>query len=271
MKIFIIGASGFIGSNLALHLSKYSVGYFRRYYNNVKIQLERYQPDWVINCAAEIYNKDNMWTANVELLRDTLEWVRSNKKSKLIHLGSSSEYGVYDRPTKETDLTLATDVYGVTKSIGTQLCKLYASEYGVDVTVIRPYSPYGPGEASTRLFPKLWQSFKHKRPMTLVQGVHDFCHIDDFVRAVEIIMLSNKRIAGDVVNVSSGVQSTNKEVYEYFKNVFGTNGSVTEVADFCTPKVWQANISYVCDQYGWIPEISLKDGIEKFINKAVYE
>lgn len=271
MKIFITGATGFVGSNLVSYFSNHIVSCFDRNTNNLQHQLDQFQPEWIINCAAEIYNKDIMWSANVELAKVCLDWIKHNPKSKLIHLGSSSEYGAVDHPTSEQDPILAVDMYGITKGIATQLCKTYALTYGVDVIVIRPYSLYGPGERSHRLFPKLWQAFKYNRSMELVQGVHDFVYIDDFSRAVEIFMNSEKRIPGDVINIGSGIQTSNAEVLRHFRNITGIDGPVKEIEKFCTPKVWQANIEHAKTHYNWNPTTPIVEGIEKFINKAFYE
>lgn len=271
MKIFITGATGFVGSNLVNYFSEHTVGCFNRYSNNLNNQLDQFQPEWIINCAAEIYNKENMWSSNVELTKVCLDWIKSNPNTKFIHIGSSSEYGSVDHPTSETDPILAVDMYGITKGIATQLCRTYALTYGVDVIVVRPYSLYGPGERSHRLFPKLWQAFKYNRSMELVQGVHDFVYIDDFNSAIEIFMNSEKRIVGDIINIGSGIQTSNAEVLRHFKNLTGIEGPVKELEKFCTPKVWQANIDHAKQHYGWKPTICISEGIEKFLKKAFYE
>lgn len=272
MKILITGGTGFIGSNLVQHFKDHEVHQYRRSSSDLQANLDWIRPDWIINCAAEIYNKDEMWASNVELTRDCLDWIKDHPETKMIHIGSSSEYGpVNNRPSVETDPIQAIDMYSGTKGIATVLCQTYAATYGVDVVTIRPYSPYGPGEKPHRLFPKLWQAFKLDRPMELVQGVHDFCYIDDFVNAVETIMSNEFRGRGDVVNISSGTQTTNAEVLTIFQQLTGKEGNVTMVDRFVTPAVWQANINYAYQRYGWRPSTTLEQGIAKFLEKAHYE
>lgn len=271
MKIFITGATGFIGSNLAKYFFNENVREYQRFSTNIKKQLDEFHPDWIINCGAEIYDVENMWSANVELVKDILDWIKIHSHTKLIHMGSSSEYGSCDQPTKETDPIKATDMYGSTKGIATLLCVAYAKSFNLDAVVVRPYSPYGPGERDRRLFPKLWQSFKINLPMQLVQGVHDFVYIDDFVEAVDCIMKSKNRTFGDIVNIGSGAQTTNEEVFEVFKKVTGLNGSVTLLDKFCTPKMWQADINHIRDVYGWTPKTSLEKGVKQFLEIANYE
>lgn len=270
MKIFLTGSSGFIGSNIASFFKKETVFCYRRG-DSLLTQLDSFRPDWIINCAAEIYDQSKMWSSNVLIVKDCLDWIVENPNTCMIQLGSSSEYGPVDRPTSEKDSISATDMYGTTKGIATSLCKSYCQTHDLDVVVIRPYSPFGPGESARRLFPKLWQSFKHNRPMNLVNGVHDFCYIDDFVNAVYNVMSSNKRIRGDIINISSGVQTSNFEVLECFRSITGLFGAVTLIDKFCTPKVWQADISHAREHYGWKPTISLDKGISLFWEKSYYE
>lgn len=271
MKIFITGSTGFVGSNLVSYFKEYKVVGFQRNGSDLKSQLDFFRPDWIINCAAEIYNESSMWSTNVEFAKTCVEWIMSNQSTKMIQIGSSSEYGVHDYPTSEASALRATDIYGSTKAIASMLCVSHAKTFDLDIVVVRPYSLFGPKEGSHRLFPKLWKSFKHNKPMQLVEGVHDFCYIDDFVRAINTIMFSENRTSGDVVNISSGVQSSNSEVLNCFKSISGTDGAVTKLDKFCTPKVWQADITHIKDRYGWTPSISLEDGIEMFLNKANYE
>jgi nucleoside-diphosphate-sugar epimerase len=107
--------------------------------------------------------------------------------------------------------------------------------------------------------------------MTLVDGIHDFCYIDDFVQAVAMIATSDQRTPGEIVNVSSGVQTTNHEVYEIFKRITGHAGAVALKDDWVTPNVWAANIHKAINKFGWRPQYTIEQGIEKFLAEANYE
>lgn len=269
MKIFITGSTGFIGQNLAKFYQQNSVFEYKRGMV-LSDELKRFDPDIVINCAAEIYNVDYMWTVNVLITKQCLDYCVVNKK-QFVQLGSSSEYGTVNRPSRESDPIQVETSYAGTKGIATLMCQTAAKEYAVDVVVVRPYSPYGPGERSHRLFPALWRAFKLNRPMDLVMGVHDFLYIDDFVMAVDSIIHNTARQPGEIINISSGQQYSNSEVLEIFKNLTQVDAPVNIVNKFVTPTTWCADITHITNKYGWRPTISLEQGIAKFLEQAQYE
>lgn len=270
MKIFITGSSGFVGNSLVNFYEDDDVFKYKR--ENLVSRLEYFKPDLIINTAAEIYNASKMWDSNVLLTKDCLDYCVKNNNTTLIHIGSSSEYGPnYKRPTNETDALDPIDMYSGTKGIATTLCQTYGRTHSLDVTVIRPYSLYGPGEKPHRLFPNLWLSFKKGSHVNLINGVHDFCYIDDFVQAVDVVVKSDKRIAGDILNVSSGVETTNYEVLKTFQKVSEKQGNVTFVNKFGTQKTWQSDISKIKNKYGWKPKVLLEEGVKLFLERAYYE
>jgi nucleoside-diphosphate-sugar epimerase len=271
MKIFITGSTGFIGSNLVQFYKDHEIFEFKRYMN-IEGKLDYFKPDLIINCAAEIYDKTAMWKVNVELTRACLEFCVEHPNTKMIQLGSSSEYGYnYSRATMESDAINPVDMYAGTKGIATTLCQTYGHVYKTDVVTLRPYSPYGPGERPHRLFPNLWRSFKLDRPMDLVLGVHDFCYIDDFISALDIVAQSERRVPGEVLNVSSGIQTSNVEVLEAFRTVTGKVGNVNIVNKFVTPSTWRCDNTKIKLKYGWSPKINLEQGIKLFLERAQYE
>ena len=270
MKIYILGSTGFIGQNLVKRYSNEDVVEHQRHFN-LLAKLDWFQPDVIINCAAEIYNPDSMYDVNVKLVKDCLDYCKEYPTTQFIQLGSSSEYGIVNRPTCEQDSIQVDNMYSGTKGVATLLCQTYAKQFNIDVQIIRPYSPYGPGERSHRLFPALWRAFKLNSPMTLAMGVHDFCYIDDFVAAVDLIIGHELRIPGEIINVSSGEQQSNSTVLETFRRITGIQGNVEVTNKFTTPPVWIANITHVTQKYNWTPKFSLEAGIVKFLEEANYE
>jgi nucleoside-diphosphate-sugar epimerase len=260
MKIFLTGQNGFIGKNIRKFYSNESVYCYDRTLD-LMTQLETTSPDVIVNCAGEIYDSSKMWASNVGLVRTLLNYCKLHE-TYLVQFGSSSEYGEVNEPTNETHPLNGTTSYALSKIFASRIC-LQSSAKAV---VIRPYSPFGWGEKSHRLFPRLYKSFVDNVPMQLKQGMHDFCHIDDFIEGVDLVIRS--QLTG-AINISSGIQTSNLEVLEIFKAVTNKPGTVTFIDEMTTHPVWQCDNTLI-RSHGWYPKQTLEQGIENFL-RTCYE
>ena len=272
MKIFLTGTQGFIGHNLLEFYHGHEIFEHRRYMD-IGAKLDYFKPDLIIHCAAEIYKPDDMWKSNIVMLYDILDYVKSNPNTKLIHIGSSSEYGPVPRAAAETDRINPVDMYQATKGAGTLLCQGYARQYKLDIAVARAYSVYGKYEKPHRLFPRLWRAFQLDQPMKLFHGYHDFIYIDDFVRGIDIIRQADKPV-GDIINLGSGLQYSNQDVLDLFEKVSGRKAPVEVVPSMAKEfesEVWLCNTTYAKEQYGFETTITLEQGIKDFLERANYK
>lgn len=264
-KILIIGASGFIGKNLVEYYSKFFNVIKHKKTDNLITSLKS-DPDVIINCGAEIYLEENMFDSNVKMVYDLIKYVKK-RNIKLIHIGSSAEYGEKKYPSKEKDFLDPRNPYEATKAASSLMCLGYAREYNLPIIVARPYSVYGNYEKNHRLFPKLFDAFYNDVHMTLNQGFHDFIYIKDFIRGIDIL-LNNDIYGGDIVNFGSGKQYSNFEVYKIFKQITKKQGNVSlndEMVKAFESDVWICDINYADKKYNFKTHFSLEDGIKDFI------
>lgn len=270
MKVYITGSTGFVGKHLMM-LYPDSLGHTRG--DDIDHWLRRYKPDVIINCAAEIYESANMFEPNVVMTYRCLEYVKKNPTVKMVQIGSSSEYGPKDRASSEEDRLDPIDFYQGTKAAATLMCRGLARQFDLQVCVARPYSVYGPGEKPHRLFPRLWKAFMKDEPMKLYEGEHDFIHIDDFVRGIDMLVRDSSVPSGDIINFGSGIQTSNQEVLDLFVRATDKLAPV-EIVAFKQKKfeteVWRCNTDYARWRYGFQTEIDLKTGIQLFLQQAEY-
>ena len=187
MKIFLTGASGYLGSNIVKYIDGIYFTYKRG--NDILKDLNSFKPDYIIHSAAEIYKKELMFDSNVILTYNILEYVKQNPHIKMIYIGSSSEYGKVLTKMSETTPINSYSIYAATKSCGALLCQAYAREFDLDICIVRPFSVYGTNEPRHRLIPTLFNNIIENKGVSIIKGQHDFIYIEDFIRLINIFFL----------------------------------------------------------------------------------
>ena len=271
MKILITGAKGFIGSSLVdYYQDKMEVIPYYRGYDVSDIF--NINPDYIIHCAAEIYNKENMFESNIVLTYQMLEVARKIPNLKhFIYIGSSSEYGRKSNPMKESDVLEPDSIYEGTKACGSMLTRAYGKTYNIQTSIVRPFSVYGPKEPLHRFLPKLYNEFKTDGDIKIADGVHDFIHIYDFVKGIDTV-LNGDTPSGEVFHFGTGVQLTNLEVYETFSKLFDKQIRYTITSNIegksagIDSNSWVADITKVKETFGWEPQYNFEQGLLQYIN-----
>jgi len=271
MKILVTGATGFIGKNSFKHFesSGHEVTAWHRH-QDLSSLLEAFRPECVLNCAAEIYDEKKMFYPNIYLVQVLLDYCKESG-ARLIHFGSSSEYGSVNKITAEDTLPQPDTVYGATKLAATNIVVGTAKQHNIDAVVLRLYSPFGPGERPHRLFPNFWKAAKLEQPMTLVNGVHDFTYIEDVVSAVQYVFSTGHAFSGQVYNICNSEQYTNFEIHFMFELLSQKELPVTRDEKWVTPKIWTGDNTLFRQTFNWAPKYTIYDGIQEFLEHGVYE
>ena len=183
MKIFLTGASGFIGKNF----SKLAIknGYFiyaptRKNKKNKIKNLEWLRGDFDINWKKELSDSDILVHLAASDLRttDSKEIYETNifrsinllknaikyKCKKWLIISTSSEYGLVKKNkcikfSKKTN-RIPEDDYGLSKAIFTDSCINLAKKFNCKARIMRIFPVYGPGENKKRLYPSLLRAAK---------------------------------------------------------------------------------------------------------------
>lgn len=268
MKIIVFGANGFVGKHLVPFLEDRGHEVFE--YTRKKYPKPDFLVDAFINCAGEISLKEFMFDANVLFVEQILKAAKDHNVKKIIHIGSSSEYGKTNMPRQETMPCVPTDIYSATKLAGTNLCLGYAAQYDMDVVVARPFSLYGLHDTPRKLVPRLLRSFAEQEPMKVYPGGHDWTYIDDFLEGLYCLLNAPKELTqGDVVNFGTGKCFSNKEVVQTMEGIFNVSPQIiyeeNPYYNYDTEK-WLADNTKALMKYGWKPKYSLEDGLRKIIN-----
>lgn len=259
-KIFITGAAGFIGSQLAYRLWKngnkvilldnFSYGFddnliFEDYdfrdeiihgdirnaeLLNYLFKKERF--DYVYHIAGITplpdcqTNPSQAVEVNVQGTVNILEAARVYGVKKVIFASTSAVYeNNVDFPSVEENVVPPTLVYPSTKYTAEQFCKSYAECYGMNVTCMRFANVYGPHLDCLRTQPPvvgyMIRELFFDRPVQLHSGGNQR---RDFVYVddlVELLELVQEGEGYDVVNVSTGETVSINELFEVVAKLMG--------------------------------------------------
>lgn len=173
-------------------------------------------------------------------------------------------YGQPERiPIRETDPIRPNNPYAKSKYMAEELCAFYAQQFGVRVSIIRPFNVYGAGQKRDFLIPQIiGQAVEEEciRVMDLAPK-RDYIYLDDLLEA---IFLTVKNVQDyDVFNIGSGISHSVGEVIETVQRILGTDKPVE-----CRNETRRnemnnvvADISHAESVLGWHPSHTLEQGL----------
>lgn len=278
MNILITGTNGFIGSNLIKKLQKNHVIYklsYRDEFPNIESEILKFNPDITIHCGwhggsnyADAHHIDQ-YNKNIPNTIKLLEILKLlNKEHTFIGFGTVFEYGNKTNLITENDLEIPVDLYGLSKLFLKNYSKTFCENNNIKWVWIRPFYTYGIGDVQTRLIPKVINNILFDKSLQFdkCDSVIDYLYIDDFIDAMEQIILANVQ---GVYNICSNNQYKIKDIIliiskllEYKKTiVFDEN-----LNNNSKPKYMCGNNSKIKKIINWNPKIDIEEGLLKVIN-----
>lgn len=311
-KILITGSTGFMGANLLHCLVKSD--------NEIHIILRETSNVWRINdiinknkvkkhyCDLTIREKIKKIVSNIKpeiifnlsvyggypFQKDSMKIIDTNFTGTVnlldactdtgfdcfINTGSSSEYGLKNKPMSENDLLEPINEYGITKAAATLYCQAIGRREKLPIFTLRLFSPYGYYEESTRLIPYLTISCLRNKELKIFNpdAVRDFNFIEDVIDAY-IGTCDNKEniSSGDIFNIGNGVQHSVCEVFKLVKELTGYRKEPywgkAKLRDSDKTRTWIADNSKIKKVIGWKPQHNIENGLKKtikWIEKHLY-
>jgi len=304
--ILVTGCAGFIGwkvSQLLLEMNKHVIGVdnINDYYDPAlkqwrlktlktypgfsfyKVDISDYKKlkkiflenkiDAVINLAARAgvrASVEDPWVyldTNTKGTLNLLECCKDHKVKKFVLASTSSLYASLDMPFKETsktDTPLAP--YSATKKGAEALCHAYHYLYGIDITVLRYFTVYGPaGRPDMSIF-KFVKNMDAGRPIPLFGDgtqTRDFTYIDDIADGT---IRALKPVGYEIINLGSDHPVKLNYVIGLLEKHLGIKAKIKRFklhpADVTA--TW-ANIDKAEKMLGWKPKMSLEQGVENTV------
>ena len=305
--VLVTGCAGFIGwkvSQLLLEMNKDVIGIdnmnnyydpalkiwrlnsFKKYpgftyyrvdigkYKKLKKVFEDNRVDAVINLAARAgvrASVEDPWVyldTNTKGTLNLLECSKNHKVKKFVLASTSSLYASLDMPFKETsrtDTPLAP--YSATKKGAEVLCHAYHYLYGLDISILRYFTVYGPaGRPDMSIF-KFLRSMDTGRPIPLYgdgSQTRDFTYIDDIADGT---IRSLRPTGFEIFNLGGDHPVKLNYVIGLLEKFLGKKAKIKRYklhpADVTA--TW-AHIDKSRKVLGWKPVMPLEEGIEKTVD-----
>ena len=230
--------------------------------------------DAVINLAARAgvrQSVENPWVyfeTNVTGTLNLLELCREFGVGKFVLSSTSSLYGANNpRPFREdanTDAPLSP--YAASKKAAEALCHTYHFLHGIDVTVFRYFTVYGPaGRPDMSLF-RFVQWISEGRPVIVFgdgKQERDFTYVDDIARGT---IAGLRPLGYDVINLGSDGPVVLMDAIRLVEKLVSKKASIE-----CKPRhaadvlaTW-ADIGKAERLLGWRPQVTFREGMRLLV------
>lgn len=285
MRVFVTGGSGFLGSQLIQNLESHEVLVLSRHPPKKEVganckwlqgeiacpgeweaDLVQFDPHVCVHLAWEglpSYTKKTS-KRNVELSRLLIQTLKKTETKRLVVAGSCWEYGDLVGQLDEAS-TLAPESYFAKAKIETHHeFEKYSDSAGVSLVWARIFFSYGSGQRRSSLLPLVFDALKREEVPEIrsPEVFQDFIHTSDIASALSSLIAAN-RIEG-VFNIGSG---TITSVSEFVNIVAASCGSSFRLELPKSLYGFWASIEKIKLSTGWIPKVSLEQGILKTLKE----
>lgn len=190
------------------------------------------------------------------------------KVRRFVYSSSGSSYGLQTTmPLVETMPGNPVNPYGLQKYVGEMFAAQWPDIYGLETVSLRYFNVYGPGLDPTGPYALAVGAFllakKEGRPLTIFGDgtiTRDYTSVHDVVRANLLAAESDKVGTGEVINIGAGRNVTIQFLAELING--GAEGIV-----YGPPRVEahdsQADNRKAKELLGWVPEVTLEEGVEE--------
>jgi UDP-glucuronate 4-epimerase len=230
--------------------------------------------DAVINLAARAGVRpsvENPWIyyeTNLTGTLNLLEMCRQHGVRKFVLSSTSSLYGSHNpMPYREdADTSRPLSPYAASKKAAETLCYTYHYLHGLDVTVLRYFTVYGPaGRPDMSLF-RFVQKVSEGRPITVFgdgSQSRDFTFVDDIARGTNAAL---RPLGYDTINLGSDKPVVLNDAIRLVERLTGQTAVVEHLpahpADVMA--TW-ADVTRAGHVLGWEPRVSFEAGVQALV------
>ncbi len=231
--------------------------------------------DAIINLAARAgvrQSVENPWVyvnTNVVGNLNLLEIARQLKINKFILASTSSLYG--ENPPLPTPETAESDhplqPYAASKKGAEALCHSYHYLYGIDTTVFRYFTVYGPAGRPDMVMFRLAKWIAEGQPVYITGDGNQsrgFTYIDDIARGT---ILGLKELNYSLINLGGHEVITINELVRILEEKIGKKANIRYIEQHKADVMQNcANVEKAKQILSWEPKVNLELGITNLVN-----
>lgn len=195
---------------------------------------------------------------------------------KLVHASSGSVYGnPLKVPISEDHPLNPISPYGTSKLASEGYCQMYQREFGLDVVMLRYFNVYGPRQSVSEemgVIPIFVKRALNKRQLTIFgdgKQTRDFLNVLDVVKA-NLLAYKSERASGKFMNIGGGGEEIS--ILDLAHLVMSLCGFEEEpLFEKAKPgdiRRLVADNSVAKELIGYVPSVSLREGLTKYIEYA---
>lgn len=240
-------------------------------------------------------------------LKNSLELARANPGCRLVFFSSSEIYGDPTDGNVPTPETYKGHVaclgprapYDESKRLGETLCQIYAQQFGVHASIIRPFNIFGPGMQATdyRVLPNFAAKIAKGEPLEIYgdgKQTRTYCYVADAIGGFLRVLLHGR--AGEPYNIGNpaageisvlelrdacdralGKDMIGKLYGATAAGMYGAAAAGIPLEIKPHPASYPADepnrrcpdISKASRELGYAPRIGLEDGLKRFFDWAL--
>lgn len=303
MKFLITGGAGFLGSALANTLVEHdhvvrvlddesagdrsrlhaSVHFTRGDVNDVpKLWTLLQSVDCVYHLAARVSVSESVLYPrdyNATNVGGTVSLIQAARDAGVRRLVFTSSGAIYGEQNTEAVSELASpnpaSPYAVSKLAAEYYVNTIGALWGIDTVILRVFNAYGPGQPLRPSHPPVVPALLRQAiggGSIIVHGdgrqKRDFVYVDDVVSAL-IASATAPNVNRLTINIGSGVPTSINELVATVGRALGKELTPLRVtAESGGVSHLCADLSRARERLGYVPKVSLDDGIQRTINAA---
>jgi len=239
-------------------------------YNDLNAIFKEYSPEAVINLAARAgvrYSLENPFIYLSTNTLNLLELCKEYNVPKFILASTSSLYAGQKMPFKE-ELPVNTPIspYAASKKAAEAMAYTYHYLYGLDVTVLRYFTVYGPGGRPDMSIFRFIKWIEENSPLDIFgdgSQERDFTYVDDIARGT---IKALKPLGYEIINLGNNNPDKLSTAIQLIEK-YGGKKACFEYKEFhkADMKATWADIGKARKLLGWQPQVSLEEGIKRTV------